>query len=97
MPLVPPRSYRIPLSSIVRPLLRSVVGKHGSPPMFRERRIYGLLHPGHPDISNIGMALCCHLIVLSEVVLVLTPPISLASLVMLEPVPPEGLTTCVVV
>ena len=73
MPLDPPKSCQIPLSLIVRPLLRSVVGRHGLPPMFGETRIRGLAHPDHPDTSDIGMALCRRLLVLPEVVSELAP------------------------
>ena len=85
MPPIPPRSCRILLSFIVRPLLHLVVGKHGLAPMFGEKRICGLPRPGHLDISNTGTAWCHRL----SVLLVPTPPNFLVTRVVIsEPVPP---------
>ena len=91
MPRVPPKSCRIPQFFIVLPLLRSVVGRHDSPPKFGEMHIHGLPRLGHPDTSDIGTALCRRLLVLLGPVSELAPPVpSVTRAVVSELTPPLG-------
>ena len=62
--------------------------------MFGEKRICGLLCPGHPDISNIGTEWCHRLSILS----IPTPLVFLVTRVVIsEPVPPEFPIGCLLV